>query len=131
MPKHIVIMKCVGFVEVDNAENAEEAMQFAQNCKTERIKDISGFYPESAIAMDDLPQLETFVKKTQQKRRAVDRPVGRPRTTKDDIPKAFRTFYQDYKQKKISVTGLSRMFSLSRPTVYKYIRMLEGDEQND
>lgn len=51
--------------------------------------------------------------------------LGRKETTVDDIPKKFFKYYDQYKDKKISVAEFARLCEMSRTTIYKYIRLLE------
>ena len=50
--------------------------------------------------------------------------IGRPQTTKDDIPAVFYKHYPAYMAGKLNVTELARVCGLSRPTVYKYLKMV-------
>lgn len=52
--------------------------------------------------------------------------IGRREATKDDIPPMFMRYYQEYKADKYNVTELAKLCGMSRTTVYKYIRLLEG-----
>ena len=58
--------------------------------------------------------------------RAKGRRIGRPHITADDIPAAFLRHYPSYKAGKMNLTELSRICTLSRTTVYKYISLLES-----
>ena len=50
--------------------------------------------------------------------------VGRKPTTKEDIPAVFYKHYPAYAAKKMNVSELARVCKLSRPTVYKYLKLL-------
>lgn len=52
--------------------------------------------------------------------------IGRPMTTTDDIPNIFYKHYPKYKCGDINKKELSRLCSLSYPTIYKYIGIVEG-----
>lgn len=52
--------------------------------------------------------------------------IGRPNTTADDIPSIFYKHYPKYKNGDINKKDLSRLCSLSYPTVYKYLKIIEG-----
>lgn len=52
--------------------------------------------------------------------------IGRPNTTADKIPSIFYKFYPLYNQGKITKKDLSRLCSLSYPTIYKYINIIEN-----
>ena len=50
--------------------------------------------------------------------------LGRPRTTKENIPTIFFRHYPTYAAGKMNVSELARACSLSRPTVYKYLKLI-------
>ena len=50
--------------------------------------------------------------------------VGRKPTTKEDIPAVFYKHYPAYAAKKMNVSELARVCKLSRPTVYKYLKLI-------
>ena len=52
--------------------------------------------------------------------------VGRPITTFDDIPNIFHKHYSQYKAGKLNKTELARVCELSYPTVFKYLKIVEG-----
>ena len=51
--------------------------------------------------------------------------IGRPATTKDDIPAVFYKHFPAYSAGKLNVNELARVCGLSRPTAFKYIRIVE------
>lgn len=57
--------------------------------------------------------------------RAKGKQIGRPETTKDDIPAIFYKHYPLYKNGKIKVAEFSRLCDMSRTTIYKYLKMIE------
>ena len=50
--------------------------------------------------------------------------IGRPRTTIEDIPAQFIKFFPLLLEKKMNISQLARVCKLSRPTVYKYLRLI-------
>ena len=50
--------------------------------------------------------------------------VGCKPTTKDDIPAIFYKHYPSLLSKQLNVSEMARICGLSRPTVYKYLRLL-------
>lgn len=52
--------------------------------------------------------------------------IGRPQTTKDDVPAVFLRHYPSYKSGHLNISELSRVCDLSRTTIYKYISLLEA-----
>ena len=57
--------------------------------------------------------------------KAKGKKVGRPHLTKDDIPPLFMKHYPALVEGKMNVSELARICGLSRPTVYKYIGLIE------
>lgn len=51
--------------------------------------------------------------------------IGRPSTTADDIPTIFYRHYPKYKNGEINKSELARLCSVSNPTVYKYLKIIE------
>ena len=52
--------------------------------------------------------------------------IGRPTVTADDIPGIFYKHYPKYKKGEINKKEFSRLCSLSYPTIYKYLHIVEG-----
>ena len=59
--------------------------------------------------------------------RAKGTKLGRPPITVDDIPSSFWKNYTLHKQGLLNITELSKVTSLSRATVYKYIKLIESN----
>lgn len=51
--------------------------------------------------------------------------IGRPTTTIDNIPSIFYKHYPKYKNGEINKKEFSRLCSLSYPTIYKYLKIIE------
>ena len=58
--------------------------------------------------------------------KAKGKQIGRPVTTSDDIPHIFYKHYPKFKNGEINKTEFSRLCSLSYPTIYKYLSIVEG-----
>ena len=56
--------------------------------------------------------------------KAKGKQIGRPPTTKDDIPSAFFKHYPAYAAGKMNLSEFARVCKLSRPTVYKYLKLI-------
>ena len=56
--------------------------------------------------------------------KAKGKKVGRPHLTKDDIPPLFMKHYPALVDGKMNVSELARVCGISRPTAYKYIKMV-------
>ena len=50
--------------------------------------------------------------------------LGRPHTTKESIPAIFYKHYPAFASGNMNVSELARICDLSRPTVYKYLRLI-------
>ena len=57
--------------------------------------------------------------------RAKGKTIGRPTTTADDIPSVFYKHYPKYKKGEINKAEFARLCSLSYPTIYKYLKLVE------
>ena len=51
--------------------------------------------------------------------------IGRPATTKEDIPNSFLKYYPKYINESINKKELSRLCNLSYPTIYKYLNLVK------
>ncbi len=58
--------------------------------------------------------------------RAKGKQIGRKPVTKADLPACFLKHYPSYLSGAMTVTELARICGLSRPSVYKYIKLVEG-----
>ena len=54
--------------------------------------------------------------------------IGRPTTTADDIPNVFYKHYPKYKNGEINKVEFAKICSLSYPTIFKYIRIVEAQK---
>ena len=59
--------------------------------------------------------------------RAKGKAIGRPTTTADDIPSAFYKHYPKYKKGEINKAEFARLCGLSYPTIYKYLKLVDGE----
>jgi len=65
------------------------------------------------------------VKSGMENAKAKGKTIGRPATTADDIPNVFYKHYPKYKNGEINKMEFSRLCSLSYPTIYKYLNIIE------
>ena len=72
----------------------------------------------------ELQMIRARVKSGMANAKAKGASIGRPRTTKDDIPAIFLRHYPSLMNGKMNVSELARVCGLSRPTVYKYLKMM-------
>ena len=97
------------------------------DCRNGEIDPMSqAFIQMSAVFAElELSIIRARVKSGMQNAKAKGKRVGRPQTTKDDIPAAFYKHYPLFAAKKMNVSEFARLCGLSRPTVYKYLRLLQ------
>lgn len=107
-----ICMRILGSITVDCRNGEMDAM-------TKAFLQISAVFCELEVSM-----LRARVKSSLQHAKAQGRKLGRPQTTKDDIPAIFYKHYPAYMAGKLNVSELARVCGLSRPTVYKYIMLL-------
>lgn len=95
------------------------------DCRSGEIDPMSqAFIQMSAVFAElELSIVRARVKSGMANARAKGRRIGRPHSTKEDIPGIFLKHYPAYKTGKMNVSELARVCGLSRPTVYKYLRM--------
>ena len=86
---------------------------------SEAFLQMAGVFAQLELAM-----IRARVKSGMENAKAKGKKVGRPHTTKDDIPSVFFKHYPTYAAGKMNVSELARVCGLSRPTVYKYRQLL-------
>lgn len=109
--KHLCLM-IVGSITVD--------------CRNGEIDPMSqAFIQMSAVFAElELSIIRARVKSGMANAKARGAKVGRPQTTRDDIPAIFYKHYPAYVAGNMNVSELARVCGLSRPTVYKYIKII-------
>ena len=109
--KHLRLM-IVGSVTIDCRNGELDAMSAA-------FLQMAGVFSELELQM-----IRARVKSGMANAKARGAKVGRPKLTKEDIPALFYKHYPAYAAGKMNITELARVCDLSRPTVYKYIKMV-------
>ena len=96
------------------------------DCRTGEIDPMSqAFIQMSAVFAElELSIIRARVRSGMQNARTKGKTIGRPRLTKEDIPAAFLRHYAAYQEGRLNISELARVCGISRPTVYKYLRML-------
>ena len=97
------------------------------DCRSGQIDPMSqAFIQMSAVFAElELSIIRARVRSGMQNAKAKGKKVGRKPTTKEDIPAIFYRHYPTFAAKKMNVSELARVCGLSRPTVYKYLRLIE------
>jgi len=96
------------------------------DCRNGEIDPMSqAFIQMSAVFAElELSIIRARVKSGIANAKAKGKKVGRPHLTKDDIPASFMKHYLALVDGKLNVSELARVCGISRPTVYKYIKMV-------
>ena len=110
--KHLRLM-IVGSVTIDCRNGELDAMSAA-------FLQMAGVFSELELQM-----IRARVKSGMANAKARGAKVGRPKLTKEDIPVLFYKHYPAYAAGKMNITELARVCDLSRPTVYKYLKMMK------
>ena len=72
----------------------------------------------------ELQMIRARVKSGMANAAAKDKRIGRPQTTKDNIPAVFYRYYPAYIAKELNISEFARICGLNRPTVYKYLKII-------
>ena len=102
----------VGSITIDCRNGEMDAMSSA-------FLKMAGVFEELELQM-----IRARVKSGMANAAARRRKIGRPATTKENIPPVFMKHYPAYLEKRMNVSELARVCGLSRPTVYKYLKMM-------
>jgi len=96
------------------------------DCRTGEIDPMSqAFIQMSAVFAElELSIIRARVRSGMQNAKAKGKRVGRPKLTREDIPAVFLRHYEAYQEGRLNISELARVCGLSRPTVYKYLKML-------
>lgn len=103
----------VGSITIDCRNGQTDPM-------SEAFLQMAGVFSQLELAM-----IRARVKSGMENAKAKGKKIGRPQTTKEDIPTVFFKHYPTYAAGKMNLSELARVCGLSRPTVYKYLRMVE------
>ena len=87
---------------------------------SEAFLQMAGVFSQLELAM-----IRARVRSGMENARAKGAKIGRPQTTREQIPAGFLRHYPAYKSGQLNVSELARVCDLSRTTVYKYISLLE------
>ena len=104
----------VGSITLDCREGQADPM-------SEAFLQMAGVFSQLELSM-----IRARVRSGMANAKAKGKTIGRPQTTKDDIPAVFLRHYPAYKTGHLNITELSRVCDLSRTTIYKYISLLEA-----
>jgi DNA invertase Pin-like site-specific DNA recombinase len=109
--KHLRLV-IVGSITIDCRNGELDAMSSA-------FLMMAGVFSELELQM-----IRSRVRSSLQHCKAQGKKLGRKPTTKDDIPAIFYKHYPSYIAGSMNVSELARVCGLSRPTVYKYLKLV-------
>lgn len=109
--KHLRLV-IVGSITIDCREGKADPM-------SEAFLQMAGVFSQLELAM-----IRARVRSGMENAKAKGKKIGRRPTTKDDIPAIFYKHYPSYAAHQMNVSELARICGLSRPTVYKYLKMV-------
>lgn len=87
---------------------------------SEAFLQMAGVFSQLELAM-----IRARVKSGMENAKVKGKKVGRPQTTREDIPAVFFRHYPTFAAGKMNVSELARVCGLSRPTVYKYLKIIK------
>lgn len=96
------------------------------DCRNREIDAMSMAFLQMAgvFAELELSMIRARVRSGMANAKAKGKQIGRKPVTKADLPSAFLKHYPLYMNGTMNVTELARVCGLSRPTIYKYIKMV-------
>lgn len=93
---------------------------------TEAFLQIAGVFSQLELSM-----IRQRVRSGLVNARAKGKQIGRPATTFDHIPDQFLRYYALFQTNRLSLTELARLADISRPTAYKYIRIINDKRRQE
>ena len=97
------------------------------DCRSGQIDPMSqAFIQMSAVFAElELSIIRARVRSGMENAKSKGKRIGRPQTTKDNIPALFYKHYPSFASGQMNVSEFARICGLSRPTVYKYLKLVE------
>ena len=109
--KHLCL-QILGSITIDCRNGKTDPM-------SEAFLQMAGVFSQLELAM-----IRARVKSGMANAKAKGRPIGRPKTTKDNIPSVFYKHYPAFISGTLNLSEFARVCELSRPTIYKYLELL-------
>ena len=110
--KHLRLI-IVGSITVDCRKGKIDPMSQA-------FIQMSGVFAELELSI-----LRERVRNGMKNAKAKGKKIGRPLTTRESIPPIFYKYYPAFSTGALNISELARICKLSRPTVYKYLKLLK------
>ncbi len=109
-----ILLRILGSITIDCRAGKVDPM-------TAAFLQMAGVFSELELAM-----IRERVRSGMAAARAKGQPIGRPPLSADQLPAAFLRGYTLYNEGKLSKTDLARMTGCSRPTIYRYIKVMQN-----
>ena len=110
--KHLRLV-IVGSITVDCRKGKIDPMSQA-------FIQMSGVFAELELSM-----IRDRVRSGMENAKAKGKKVGRPQTTKDNIPPIFYKHYPAFVAGTLNISEFARLCGLSRPTIYNYLSLIK------
>lgn len=96
------------------------------DCRNGEIDPMSAAFLQMASIFSELEKniLRARVRSGLANARAKGKQIGRKPLTKEDIPAVFLKHLPAYQNGSMNISELARICGLSRPTIYKYMKMV-------
>ena len=96
------------------------------DCRSGEIDPMSAAFLQMASIFSELEKniLRARVRSGLANAREKGKQLGRRPITKEDIPAVFLKYYHFFQSGNMNVSELARICGLSRPTIYKYLKMV-------
>lgn len=107
----------LGSITMDCRSSAPDPM-------TEAFLQMAGVFSQLELAM-----IRARVKSGMENAKAKGQRIGRPATSKEQIPDIFYRHYPAYSAGSLNLTEFARVCNLSRTTVYKYLSILHNENR--
>ena len=114
--KHICL-KIIGSITIDCRTSDADPMTIA-------FLQLIAIFSELELSM-----IRSRVRSGLQNAKAKGKRIGRPLVTEDALPDSFFRYLNRYQNGEINISELSRLCQISRPTVYRYLRIIKGAEK--
>ena len=111
--KHLRLV-IVGSITVDCRKGKIDPMSQA-------FIQMSGVFAELELSM-----IRDRVRSGMENAKAKGKKVGRPQTTKDNIPPIFYKHYPAFVAGTLNISEFARLCGMSRPTIYKYLKLINA-----
>ncbi len=103
------------------------------DCRQGQIDPMSEAFMKMAGVFSELElqMIRARVRSGMQNAKVKGKQIGRKQTTAENIPAAFTKHYPALEEGNLNISELARLCGISRPTAYKYKKILENEKAAD